>query len=161
MFYLSPPPTFLPKSPPPPDFVLALANRTRDHGWPITDCTSEGLKATLILHERKRCFVCAAFVISGATSCVNLRRFLGFHRVLISTCCLQHSRANSPLPRLFCHIQTMCRKSSRRSTTSAFSTVQFPFAIAISLRLADFASFVRSGQRVAELPKFGRRVRNV
>ncbi|CAF3793149.1 unnamed protein product [Adineta steineri] len=25
---------------------------TRDHGWPITDCTSEGIKATLLLHEQ-------------------------------------------------------------------------------------------------------------
>jgi len=25
---------------------------TRDHGWPITDCTSEGVKATLLLHEQ-------------------------------------------------------------------------------------------------------------
>jgi len=24
---------------------------TRDHGWPISDCTAEGLKATLALHE--------------------------------------------------------------------------------------------------------------
>ena len=24
---------------------------TRDHGWPITDCTSEGIKATLLLHD--------------------------------------------------------------------------------------------------------------
>lgn len=26
---------------------------TRDHGWPISDCTAEGLKATLLLHENK------------------------------------------------------------------------------------------------------------
>ncbi|CAF3579377.1 unnamed protein product [Rotaria socialis] len=25
---------------------------TRDHGWPITDCTAEGLKTTLLLHEQ-------------------------------------------------------------------------------------------------------------
>ncbi|CAF0907348.1 unnamed protein product [Adineta ricciae] len=25
---------------------------TRDHGWPITDCTAEGIKATLLLHEQ-------------------------------------------------------------------------------------------------------------
>ena len=25
---------------------------TRDHGWPITDCTAEGIKTTLLLHEQ-------------------------------------------------------------------------------------------------------------
>jgi squalene/oxidosqualene cyclase-like protein len=25
---------------------------TRDHGWPITDCTAEGIKSTLLLHEQ-------------------------------------------------------------------------------------------------------------
>lgn len=26
---------------------------TRDHGWPITDCTAEGIKSTLLLHEKQ------------------------------------------------------------------------------------------------------------
>ena len=26
---------------------------TRDHGWPVTDCTAEGIKSTLLLHENE------------------------------------------------------------------------------------------------------------
>lgn len=29
---------------------------TRDHGWPITDCTAEGIKSTLLLHEQDQLF---------------------------------------------------------------------------------------------------------
>lgn len=32
---------------------------TRDHGWPISDCSSEGLKAALVLAQVRIAFVCA------------------------------------------------------------------------------------------------------
>ena len=45
---------------------------TRDHGWPISDCSSEGLKAALELADMDEALVGSAIPTSRMEDCVNV-----------------------------------------------------------------------------------------